>query len=186
MERFSQLKTFRKQISRYFRDYGGTKAIFGSPFFIFAIFISILSYGSFMGGSWPTTVISIIPNLLGFSLGTYAMLFSLMSGRTKLALKKLKNDAGVSYLDEVNATFFHFIFVQIITIIWAYLFQQDTIFLIINMLQQPNSMVLDIFVTLKMIGSFFGVTLFAYSLLLVIASSLAVFRIARIVDPDPT
>ena len=110
----SQIKPFVSRLQRYFHAYGGWPAIFGSPLFLVASIVCILGYGNWWSvDTWSAVTQSLIPNLLGFSLGTYAILFSLMTGRLKRALRAVKNDRQVSYLDEINATFLHFILVQV-------------------------------------------------------------------------
>ncbi len=179
----SQTKVFFRFLKKYLNDYGGWRSILRSPLFIFSVILSLASYKTWLKTDWPETALSVIPNLLGFSLGTYALLFSLISPRIRLALKTLKNRNGVSYLDELNATFLHFILVQIICFLWSYLYIQ-TLFsdlaIIISEIYPSN---FDVFPYLSLFGSYIGVLLLLYSVLLVLGSSMAVYRIARIHDP---
>lgn len=181
----SQYKTLFKVLSRYLRDYGGLNSIVQSPFTGAALLALIFTFDRVNDKSWPILAQSLLPNLLGFSLGTYALLFSLMSGRIKLALSKLRNERGVSFLKEVNATFFHFIFVQISAILLSFLYQSTFIYkiLIWQNFRAPED--LPIFKIGTILFGSFGLFLFYYSLVLVVASSLAVYRIAGLVDPRP-
>lgn len=86
MRATAQTRAFLKHIRRYFVAYGGWKAVFLSPIFILAVLINIWNYHSWIDGSWADNAISIIPSLLGFSLGTYAILFSLITENLKFAL----------------------------------------------------------------------------------------------------
>lgn len=124
-----------------------------------------------------------IPGLLGFSLGTYAILFSLMTGRLKKALKAVKNSQGISYLEEINSTFFHFIFVQILCLMWAFLFEGTVVYDLARIVASSYSGSMAIFWSAKLVGSFIGYLLLIYSFLLMLAAALAVYRIASIVDP---
>ena len=139
----SQIQTFRRHCRKYFRDYGGWPAVLGSPFLIMAFAMTTISYGSWNDEKWTDDVIQVIPNLLGFSLGTYALLFSLISNPIKNALKKLKNRNGVPYIDELNATFFHFILMQVSAFVWAYLYKQTALTdLVLFIFQKsPNSLI---------------------------------------------
>lgn len=121
----SQAKTFLRFLRKYFNDYGGVDAVIGSPLMWLAIILTATSYRSWLHRDWPDTSIAIIPNLIGFSLGTYALLFSLISPRVKSALKALKNAKDIRYFDEMNATFFHFIFMQMIALVWALAYKQN-------------------------------------------------------------
>src|SRR3546814_18859711 len=55
-------------------------------------------------------------------------LVSLITNRLKRALRAVKNNRNVTALDEVNATFFHFILVQVIALIWATLYDAAALY----------------------------------------------------------
>ena len=179
----SQIQPFLKRIGRYFDAYGRWRAIFLSPLFLLSVAIASVSYGNWISDKWSALAQSLIPNLLGFSLGTYAILFSLMTSRLKRALKAVKNDQGTTYLDEINATFFHFIFVQVIALLWAFLYSGTALFDLTNALQPCWSYAPRVFRTLQMVGGLVGLVLLIYSIALIIAAALAVYRLALIVDP---
>lgn len=180
----SQFKPFASRIRRYFHSYGGWVAIFRSPLFLTAVLVSALGYGNWlMTDKWSAIAQSLIPNLLGFSLGTYAILFSLMTGRLKRALKAKKNDRDVTFLDEINATFFHFILVQVVTLIWAFLYQGTALNDLIQALQPGSACAIKLFAILKGLGGAFGYVLLIYSITLIVGAALAVYRLALIVDP---
>lgn len=181
----SQLRPFASRIKRYFHAYGGWRATFCSPLFLLSFAVALAGYGNwFHTASWPSLSQSLIPNLLGFSLGTYAILFSLMTGRLKRALKAVKNDRGVSFLDEINATFFHFIFVQVSALLWAFLYQGTALFdLMVAIRPQWPEFSETAFRVMQIVGSGVGYILLIYSISLVIAAALAVYRLALIVDP---
>jgi hypothetical protein len=176
-------RTFLRNLRRYFTDYGGWRGFALSPFLHIGIFVSAVSYPIWMTGKWVDSVTSIIPSLLGFSLGTYALLFSLMSNRMKQALRHLRNRGGIPYLDEINATFFHFILVQTICLSWAILMRSSIVYdLAVHF--SVSQCVMDVISAGNSVAGFLGYTLLSYSVLLVIASSLAVYRLARLVDPS--
>ena len=179
-----QTKTFKKRLSHYFKSYGGWGAIFRSPLFILAVAITAISYKNWIEANWVDQSISLVPNLLGFSLGTYAILFSLLTNRLKQALRAKKNDSNISYLDEINATFFHFIFIQVLALMWAFLFSGSALFDLVQLLSVRIPLSLQAFEALYLIGSFVGHLLLIYSILLILAAALAVYRLARIIDPN--
>ena len=125
---FGQWIAFGKRIRSYFRAYGGFRGVLASPIFGLAVIITALSYKDWLTPAWPEKTEMLIPSLPGFSLGTYAILFSLISLRLKGALRRAKSENGTSYLESLNATFFHFIFVQVIALIWAILFNGTWLF----------------------------------------------------------
>jgi hypothetical protein len=176
--------TFWRIMRRYFSDYGGWTSLIKSPFLHIGLVISAISYSVWISSVWIDNVYAVIPGLLGFSLGTYALLFSLMSGRIKLALKAIKNSRECSYLDEINATFLHFILVQTVCLLWAATMRSHILFDVLMFLKFSKKffVLLDIG---RVISGFVGYSLMCYSLTLVIASSLVVYRLARIVSPSP-
>lgn len=182
----SQIVVFGRFVRKYVHDYGGYRAILGSPLFLSALAMAMISFDITRQEVWRATAVQTIPNLLGFSLGTYALLFTLISKPIKSALRAVKNNRDVTYLDEMNATFLHFIFVQIIAFCWAYVGQSSIGTIIYNgaMSMYPTSCRIDLMPVFRVVGNIIGVTLFLYALLLVIAASLTVYRIARILDPD--
>lgn len=180
-----QFKGFYLSIARYFRYYGGWSSLLSSPLFLFSLLVTFLSYDNWINPIWVSKSETLIPSLLGFSLGTYAILFSLMTGRLKNALKKAKRkDTDISYLDEINATFFHFIFVQVICLTWTILFNGISLLEICEWVGIEKSYVIDTHFWLRRIASFIGLFLVVYSIVLTLASALMVFRIASITDPN--
>jgi hypothetical protein len=170
-------------MARYFNAYGGWSAVFGSPLFMLAAIVTGLNYSQWLQENWVDTTIALIPSLLGFSLGTYAILFSLINNRLKGALRAKKNEQGISLLEVVNASFFHFIFVQVLALMWAFVYSGSSLYDLTKLLSTSYSSAHPIFEGLKTAGSFVGYLLLIYSFLLIIAASLVVYRLALIRDP---
>ena len=181
---FGQWKTFAKWLRRYFHAYGGIRGMVASPFFVLSIVIAALSYSNWLTPNWTEKVQSLIPNMLGFSLGTYAILFSIIGTRLKGALRALKAPHGVNYLESINATFFHFIFIQVLSLTWAVLFQGSWFVDVIRYFQPSYPWLDGAYRWAFRLGSFIGFFLLVYSLLLTIAAALAVYRLALIKDPQ--
>jgi hypothetical protein len=179
-----QTRTFINLIRRYFAQYGGWSGVLLSPFFLLAAIITCISYATWIDAKWPSMSQGLIPNLLGFSLGTYAILFSIMTGRLKRALREKTNPKGVPYLFEMNATFFHFIFVQVLALLWALLFNGTLLYDVAMGL--GGKATLCVFNALRLIGSAAGFFLLVYAFLLTLAAALVVYRLAGIYDPNAT
>lgn len=179
----SQFRPFLKHLRRYFAAYGGWPAIAASPFFLFALFVTIVSYNNWMAKDWAETTKSLVPNLLGFSLGTYSIIFSLVTARVKRAMKSANGPTGASRLEELNATFFHFIFVQVIALLWAILYEGTALTDLSLAFFPHNATALSALRYARHAGSFCGYLLFVYSFLLILGAALAVYRLALIVDP---
>ncbi|WP_198291134.1 hypothetical protein [Ancylobacter sp. FA202] len=176
----SQTAALYRSIRRYFSAYGGWRSILYSPLFFVAIILTAADYNNWMKAEWVDQSKSILPNLLGFSLGTYAILFSLLTNRVKRSLQATTNERGISNLEVVNATFFHFIFIQLLAILWAMMFSGSIIvdaFKFSLLIQYKH-----LFVFLFLFGSFVGLLLLNYSLMLILGSALAIYRLAGITD----
>jgi len=178
-----QFKPFGRRLARYFRAYGGWRAVFGSPLFVFSVVVMALSYGRWLSGDWASGSISMLPSLLGFSLGTYAILFSLITARVKGAMRAMKDERRISALEQVNATFFHFIFVQVLGLLWALAYQGTALFDLAQWLSPRWSPAATIFEVARITGSAIGFLLLIYSVTLMIGAALAIYRLASIVDP---
>jgi len=178
----SQFGPLFNRLGRYFHAYGGVRGVVLSPFFILALAITGTSYNKWLSEEWIATAQSLLPNLLGFSLGTYSILFSLLTGRIRRAMRAMINENGVSRLEELNASFFHFIFVQVIALTWAFVYSGTALTDLL-----PLIPCLDADLTLAILrigGSFVGYVLLVYSFLLIVGASMAVYRLAMINDPQ--
>lgn len=71
--------------------------------------ISALGYSHWLSYDWVALSQSLIPSLLGFSQGTYSILFSIITVRLRKYMAETPGKSGASTLQQVNATFFHFI-----------------------------------------------------------------------------
>lgn len=178
----SQISPFVRRIRRYWHEYGGYKGTIFSPLFIFSMLMSLASYSWWIFDEWRTLALSLIPSLLGFSLGTYAILFSLMTNRLKKSLRAVSNERGVPFLKEINATFFHFIFVQVIALFWAISSKSTLIFDALSLVYD-QSYIRKALVGPSMISGFIGIFLTLYSVSLIVGAAMVVYRIASIVDP---
>lgn len=83
-----------------------------------ALLITGIAYPRWIGDNWPSDVLAVLPSVLGFSLGGYAMLLAF--GDTRF-LKFLAGPGrnGTSYLNTVSASFVHFIVVQVGSLVGA-------------------------------------------------------------------
>ncbi|WP_379921752.1 hypothetical protein [Erythrobacter sp. R86502] len=179
----NQFKPFWRHIKGYFRSYGGWKSVLGSPLFVAAVLITAVSYRQWLAPEWTEAAYSLLPSLLGFSLGTYALLFSLITARVKGAMRAIKNDEAISLLEQVNATFFHYIFVQVVGLVWAFLFSGNLFFDVATWLRPQAELVWCAFSLMRTLGSFFGFLLMVYSVTLIVAAAMAIYRLALIADP---
>jgi prepilin signal peptidase PulO-like enzyme (type II secretory pathway) len=156
--------------SRYWKTYGGTSALLRSAYFHAAIILLLLTAHYWLTEKWWEQSISILPNLLGFSLGGFAMFLGFGDEKFRAILaEKSQAEATSAYLN-LSASFVHFIFIQFLALIAAILAKS-----------------LDFYITLPdcistpiwWLGKFFhgiGYLLFLYSITSMLAATMAVFR----------
>lgn len=140
----------------YWRLYGGAPALFLSPYFHASIFVSAICFPLWWEGSdWSSLALGSIPNLLGFSVGAFAIILSF--GQISLDRLKNKAEAQSRYLGVV-VSFVHFILIQCLALLVA----------LVGKAWGG-----------KLIG-FIGCVLLAYAIILTLAAAMRLFRLARI------
>lgn len=174
--------------ARYWRGYGGWSSIFKSFYLHVALIITILMYAIWSQPGWWDISLNILPNLVGFTLGGYAMLLSFGGERFQNILIKAKV-GNVSAFVEVSATFTHFIVVQFIGLLCALLAKGTFV--------EPPKFIrhfcekLGTMVDLLRLGFwFFGVFLLIYALTTGVAATMRIYRLSENVvmakPPEPT
>ena len=110
----------RRNFCLYWKIFGGNKALFTSPNLYIAILLSGLSY-RFYNQAWYDLPIGIVPNILGFTLGGYAVILSFGGeGFYKVISMKLKEDGDKpTPFMTFNGAFVHFIVIQILTLLYS-------------------------------------------------------------------
>lgn len=164
-------KAPRRSFSLYWNAYGGFKALWGSFYLWTALVLAfLLTLVALSGDSseseiwnWADETINILPDVLGFSLGGYAMLVGFGDENFLQAIRGADEDGTASPYMEVNAAFVHFILVQALALIFA--------------------------VVAKSLGVYdylfvyyFGCVLLVYALLTILATTFAVLNMANWFD----
>ncbi|HMI84650.1 MAG TPA: hypothetical protein VK550_11180 [Polyangiaceae bacterium] len=117
---FAQYRGVLRILGRYWKAYGGWRAVFASPYAALALAITGISWKSWCAVEWWNTALSVLPNLLGFSLGGYAMLVSFGDEKFRKVLSTTPGNAeGVTIWTGTSATFAHFIVVQALALVTA-------------------------------------------------------------------
>lgn len=158
----SPYKYVGESISRYWKVYGGWHALLCSPYFHFSIVISLICYPVWSieheTRAWFNLCISVMPNLVGFTLGGYAMILAFGNEKFLSLLAGADDDGDTSPFMKVNATFIHFIIMQILSLIIA----------LIGLGWSIQTGVL----------AFIGFTVFIYALLTGVAAAFAILRLS--------
>ena len=84
MKAFAQYKGAFKIFRKYWSLYGGTKAILTSPYFHVSLLLAVICSPY---PKWQESTLTIVPSILGFSLGGYAILLA-FSNEKFLSLKR--------------------------------------------------------------------------------------------------
>lgn len=182
MEVFSQYKGFSRIFKRYWNAYGGFAGILKSPYMHVSLVITIFSSGNWLETDWFDTPISVLPNIIGFSLGGYAIWLALGDDKFRKSISGSTNNGKESPFIQVNASFVHFIFLQITALLTALLIKSEPLthspIIIQRFFLEICPQLYEFSLYLKVVGAFFGYFLFIYAILSALAATFAIFRIA--------
>ncbi|MFC3864632.1 hypothetical protein [Alcaligenes aquatilis] len=192
---FSSYVELWKIARRYLGAYGGWLSFLRSPYLHISLALTLLSAHVWMNPGWWDNTISVLPNLLGFSLGGYAIWLAMgdENFRSRVAGKKPKkgengkweSDPKESPYIGVSSTFVHYVIIQAISLIYAivasslnfYAPDDYFIFCIIDR---------ETWNTLTKIGWGIGYWIFIYSLTMSFAAAFGLFRISTWYDTHIT
>jgi uncharacterized membrane protein len=160
--------------SRYWVAYGGWRALFRSPYLHFAALMMLPTAPFWLYRTWFDQVISVVPSLLGFSLGGLAMFLSFGDEKFKTLMAARGSSASVSLYMGICSSFVHFIMVQIIALVCAVVFKSLAFDL-------PGTYCFSGYLVLGGYAfSMFAYLLFLYSITSMAAATMAVFRLTSI------
>lgn len=160
-----------KDFRRYWGAYGGLPALLQSPYVHIAIVFTGLSRPWLTSLAWIDDCLAIVPSILGFSLGAFAIFLAFSdSGFLTLITAKLgkANEKSSLYL-QLSGMFAHFMMVQTVAIFIA---------LIGRSLHIPGDDPPWAVQTFSGIGYF----AFTYALLTVLASAFSLLRFASVYE----
>ncbi|NAZ69523.1 hypothetical protein [Vibrio toranzoniae] len=167
--------TSTSPLKEYWLAYGGWKALFSSKYFLGAIALNLLLFNSWYSieSKWWETVLAITPNFLGFTLGGFAMWVAIGDEKFKGLIAGIDEDEDeISPYMEVNATFTHFLILQIIALILAIIAKNfDSV-----VISEPAMAVT------ARIYAFSAHLMFVYALLTTLAAVLAILKVAKWYD----
>ncbi|WP_113905673.1 hypothetical protein [Aliidiomarina celeris] len=167
-------------ISRYWKSYGGFKALFTSGYFYVSIVITIFLFPHWLNGEWWEIVLSIMPNVLGFSLGGYAMFLAIGDEKFRKIISGPEDDGEPSPFMEVSSAFVHFIVLQILAIFMA-IFADAYNF----PLSKDCVLVKEYYEYIRglsIAGAFLGYFVFIYALSSALSATFAILRVSSWYD----
>jgi hypothetical protein len=164
----------REIFSRYWKAYGGKKALVSSPYLHLALVLLVATFATWSKNDWWNDVISTLPNLLGFTLGGFAMFLGFGDEKFRALLAEPDEDEPnePSLYVSLCSTFVHFIVIQVLALICALMAKSWWFFY-----EWPESIRLAL-PWLNLIGGALGYCLFLYAVSSVLAATMHVFRIA--------
>ena len=166
--------------ARYWKVYGGFQAVFTSRYFWCAFLMTLILYQSWTHSGWWNDILSLMPNLLGFSLGGFAMWIAIGDDKFKRIISgdEINEHGELEYSPymTVNSTFVHFILLQLLAIVFALLTKSYSSIL-------SNSAFMYYYLGmyykyLLFLMSFIAYFIFIYSLFSAIAAVMAIFRVS--------
>jgi hypothetical protein len=170
--------TLRGIIAIYWRAYGGWRDVVSSPFLWLSAGLTLLTYRLWLHGEWWTYPLSVMPSLLGFTLGGFAIFLGFGDERFKAIIAGEEQDAtgasnGPSPYMKVCSAFLHFVLVQVVALLVALVgaatnFSGTGILTCVTNTLRP----------IRWVGDMVGYWIFVYGLCLAAAAAIAVFRVA--------
>lgn len=170
----------------YWTAYGGTAALLRSAYLHWALLLLVLTWKTWVepqtiagGGvaAWWDQSLSVLPNLLGFSLGGFAIFIGFGDEKFRQLLADPGSGKDVSISSNLYvkacATFVHFILVQALALMMAVIAKSWWFY---SPFMNPVRDWLPIF---NGMAGFFGYGLFLYALSCVVAATMHVFRLAN-------
>jgi hypothetical protein len=112
-------------LREYWRVYGGFSSLVKSPLVWASAILTVLLVREVIQEKWADVPFSVIPSLLGFTIGAMAIVLALPSTR----LFKVIADEGApdSYYMGIAARFVHFVFVQVACLLFAFFFKMTSL-----------------------------------------------------------
>ncbi|WP_124516516.1 hypothetical protein [Burkholderia stagnalis] len=169
----SKAKTNVELIYLSWKISGRWKGVFKSFDFVLAVIVCALSYHFWWYGKWWEQVISVVPNVLGFTLGGFAIFLGFGSEAFKQMLAA-GDDIDESPYISVSASFLYFTVLQLAALLIAFVANAMHFETPAFLLPYKNKIY-----WLDVVGSAFGYFVFLYSLILALRAALRIFRLSR-------
>lgn len=171
----SEADTDLEVLKDYWTIYGGFKAVVASPYFWAAVVACVALWPLWLFGDWWNLVLSVLPNLLGFSLAGYAIFLAFGNDRFREFLSQCKVGKSSAFL-AITTTFMHFVIVQILALGLALLAKSGAA------APAPAGAVFVPLVWARFPLWGLGFLTFCYTLTTSLAALIAIFRLVRLLD----
>ena len=167
----------------YWAVYGGWRAILKSPYVLIALALTIIMSGLWTKENWWDNPLSVLPNLVGFTLSGVAVLTGWSNNRFVSKLMGRSKEGKEGPFVSVVATFTHFLLVQIIALLLALIAKSRPLANIPDEWWAWSTTHLPILSDVRMVLGhvfwFFSFAVFVYAILLTAAATVGIFWFAR-------
>lgn len=152
---------------------GGWKAVIREKDFQLSLVVWLLCSPMWLSFDWWSQPISVLPNLLGFTLGGFAIFLGFGNDDFR-SMIVAADEKKAEYLS-VSAAFLLFVAAQVIALVWA------LVCAALWKLPVPDALYkwIDIIDIATKIGWGIGYLIFIYSLFLSLRAALRIFRLSR-------
>jgi hypothetical protein len=161
--------------SRYWRAYGGSLALFSSPYLHISALLAGLMFPFWAKEFWWDTARSILPSVLGFTLAGFTIWLGFGDEKFRVLISRAKPDQTSPFMG-VSAAFAHFVVIQVLALmaaLWAKA---------MNFPLPSDCWLYDYIYFIAIPGQYIGFLLFIYALMMALAATLGVFRAASWYD----
>lgn len=177
-------------LSAYWSTYGGGQAIIRSPYFHVSIILSIISIQKVISGTWSEIPMQVLPNILGFTLGGYAIFLAFGNDRFRSIISAASKENRPSAFMATSSAFVHFVVLQAIALIYAIIANAIEMAyireLFVKYLQPLGESVIHalriVYFGVFYFINFVGWVVFLYALVSSVAAAMAIFRMSRWFD----
>jgi hypothetical protein len=184
----SSYRGVAKIFRRYWSAYGGWSVVWRSPYLHLAFLLTAVLYHFWLTDAWWDLATSVLPNIIGFALGGYALWLGFGDEEFRRAQSVSIGGKPSPYV-AISASFAHFIIVQLVALLIAIVAKGLAFDLdphgwpSLMMLRMTGSRTF-IRDALAPIGHAIGFAFFMYALTTAIAASMAIFRVATWFERD--
>lgn len=155
-----------------YRQYGGVGAIFASAYFWSSAAVALACWRLIRSEGWLPLSFGILPSIAGFSIAAFALIFAVLDRDALSVLAPPSNDlGGRSPILMVAASISHAVIVQILALIFAFLFQSKPVPYVLFGLSNSSA---------NLIWSGIGLMMTLYGIFLVLGATVSVFRLLAI------
>ena len=164
-------------LTLYSFSYGGLRNVLKSPYAHLALLLAAITFPIWTAPGWWDLPLGILPNLIGFTLSGYAVMMTFGNERLRKEMSRPVVGRPSAFM-VINATFFHFLLLQIMAMLLAIVAKSRPFSSLLGVSALGGvTHLVRYAVTLSLWA--FGYVLFLYALTSALAATAAIFRVGR-------